>query len=492
MPVRISPPRPLAWGALLLCLLSLLTTRVDPARAATTEVFVIPVRGEVEPPLAAFIKRATREAAQTPGSLIVLELDTFGGRVDAGLAIVDTMVALERHRTIAFVDSKAISAGALIALSCNDLVMRPSTTIGDCAPITFTNEGPSMLGEKFQSPLRAKFRSLARRNNYPPALAAAMVSSEMEVYAVHSEGRTRYLDSKEYNDLPAAEKERLESRKTVVTKGELLTMDDTEAKALDFSRMTAASVPAMLAGFGITDYRIVRLDQSWSETMSRLIARLSPLLLMIGLAALYLEIKAPGFGLPGIVGILCLGLVFLNQYLVGLADYTELLLVLLGVVLLAMEIFVIPGFGVAGVAGFLCLAIGLILSLQDFVLPNPDLPWQGKILEANVIQVLGSLLSAFCLALLFLRFVFPRLGRVMEGPYLETTLASSHADSIEAGRVTIGATGLARTPLRPAGKVALGNEVIDAISEGEYLDQETPVVVTEVHGNRVIVRRRAA
>lgn len=439
--------------------------------------------------MAAFIKRATQDAVRVPDSVIVLELDTFGGRVDAALTIVETMVNIEQHRTIAFVKTKAISAGALIALSCNDLAMRASTTIGDCAPITYSNEGPKMMGEKFQSPLRAQFRSLARRNNYPPTLAEAMVTSDKEVYAVQIDGQTRYLDSKEYEDLPQSEKDTIESKKTVVPKGELLTMDDVEAHALGFSRMTSASVEEMLHGFGIENYEIVRLDQNWSESMGRIIAQFSPFLLMIGLAALYTELKAPGFGLPGIIGIISLGLVFLNQYLVGLANYTELLFVVLGVVFLAMEIFVFPGFGVTGILGFLCITIGMILSFQDFVIPDPSMPWQEEILLANVIQVLGSVVAAFCLTLLFLRFVLPKLGRVIEGPYLETTLAAFHADSVEAKRIKAGEIGTAQTSLRPAGKVEIGNDIIDAISEGEFLEKGTRVIVTEVRGNRVIVAR---
>lgn len=474
----------LVWLALLLPL-----TGSTAQAAAGPKVFIIPVSGEVEPAMAAFIKRATRDAAQVPDSIIVLELDTFGGRVDAALTIVDTMVNIGQHRTIAWVKRKAISAGALIALSCNDLAMRPSTTIGDCAPITYSNEGPQMMGEKFQSPLRAQFRSLARRNHYPPALAAAMVTAEKEVFAVVMDGETHYLDSTEFDELPQADKDRVESKKTVVAKGELLTMDDSEALALGFSRVTAVSVEAMLHGLGIMEFEIIRLDQNWSETMGRVIARFSPILLMIGLAALYLEIKAPGFGLPGMIGIIALGLVFLNQYLVGLANYTELLFVVLGVVLLAMEIFVLPGFGVAGVGGFLCIAIGMILSFQDFVIPDPAMPWQGELLFTNIIQVLGSLVTAFCLTLLFLRFLLPKLGRVLDGPYLQTTLATSHADSWESKRVMIGDTGTARSFLRPVGKVEIGNDIIDATSDGEFLEQGTSVRVTEIRGNRVVVSR---
>ena len=478
---------------LLVCLLA--AVMPGPALAnppPATKVFVVPVQGEVEPALAAFIERISREAEQEPGSILVLEIDTFGGRVDAALHIVETLIRPNANRSIAFVKTKAISAGALIALACNDLAMRPSTTIGDCAPITYSEEGPKMMGEKFQSPLRAKFRSLARRNNYPATLAEAMVTAEMEVFAVTIDGKTIYLDSQEYDDLAEAEKKKITARKTVVAKGELLTMDDAEARLLGFSRQTAGSVEEMLNNFGITDYQVVRVEQSWSEDFGRLIVKFSPILLIIGLGALYTELKAPGFGLPGIIGICCLGLVFLNQYLVGLADYTELLFIVLGVVLLAMEVFVLPGFGIAGVLGFLSIGIGMILSFQDFVIPDPNLPWQQEILTDNLVQVLGAFVAAFVLALLFLRYVFPSLGRVVEGPYLATTLAQSHADSSEVKGVRVGDAGTARSYLRPSGKVEIGTRVIDVVSEGEFLEQGTPVVVADIQGNRIIVKRRTS
>ncbi|MEW6426667.1 MAG: NfeD family protein [Thermodesulfobacteriota bacterium] len=463
---------------------------VGVAHAAPPRVYHIPVRGDVEPAMAAFLERAVRQSADDPEAVLVFELDTFGGRVDAALNIVDTLVQASPRRTIAFVATKAISAGALIALACNDLVMRPSTTIGDCAPITYSQEGPQMMGEKFQSPLRAKFRTLARRNNYPAVLAEAMVSADMEVHAVTIRGETRYLDGGELADLTEAEKKEITARRTVVAKGELLTMDDTEAKELGFSRLTADSVAEMLPALGIADYELLRIEETWSESFARLIARFSPLLLMIGLGALYVELKAPGFGLPGILGILCLGLVFLNQYLVGLASYTDLLFLLLGVVLLAMEVFVLPGFGLAGIAGFFCIGIGMILSFQDFVVPDPSLPWQQEILTANVVQVLGAFLAAFLSGLLFLRFLLPRLGQVVEGPYLRETLAGAHADSVEGRRVTPGLAGILLTDLRPAGKMAVGDDSFDVSSEGEFLEKGTPVVVSEIRGNRIVVRRR--
>lgn len=440
--------------------------------------------------MAAFVERALRDTENTPETLFVFEIDTFGGRVDSALKIVDTILGVPKGRTIAFVSNKAISAGALIALACNELVMRPNTTLGDVAPITQSQEGPKMMGEKFQSPLRAKFRALAKKNGYPEVLAESMVSADMEVFRVESGGGVKYMDAIELAEFREHNPDAVIKKKTVVAKGELLTMDDVEALELGFSKMTAGSVEEMLDNLGVAPYEVVRVEQSWSENLGRLIASVSPILLMIGLAMIYVEIKAPGFGAPGIVGLTCLGLVFFNQYLVGLADYTELLLVILGIVLLAFEVFVIPGFGLAGPAGFLAIAAGMILALQDFTLPDPAIPWQGDIFFSNIIQVLGSFAVGFLVALLFLRYMLPRLGRLVDGPYLATTLAGSHADSSETGRLKPGAVGLAHTFLRPAGKAEIGEEYYDVITEGEFVEQGAEIMVTEIRGNRVIVARK--
>jgi membrane-bound serine protease (ClpP class) len=479
-------------GHLLLFALSFLCLSVfvgesTVARAASETVYVIPVNGDVEPAMAAYIERAVREAGTSPEATIVLEIDTFGGRVDSALKIVETMTGIKGARTIAFVKNKAISAGSLIALSCNDLVMQPNTTIGDCAPISFSQEGAKMLGEKFQSPLRAKFRSLARRNGYPVSLSEAMVSAHLEISEVKMADKTLYLNDNEMQAMSKEEQKKIISSKVVVAEDELLTMDDTEARNLGFSEMTAASIPEMLERFDIEDYQLIRLEPSWSETLGRFLTSIAPFLMMIGMAALYAEYKAPGFGLPGLVGIICLGLVFGNQYIVGMADYSELILLLLGLVLLTIEVFVLPGFGVAGVAGFICIGLGMVLSFQDFVLPDPALPWQQDILFGNLTKVLGSFVVAFAASLVFLSYFFPRLGKLVEGPYLGTTLADSHADSHEAQNVTVGEHGRATTFLRPAGKAEFGERVIDVVTEGDYIEKGSTVKILAIKGNRVVV-----
>ena len=460
------------------------------AQVSARKIYVVPVSGTVDPGMAAFIKRSLEAPSDDSDPLLVFELDTFGGRVDSALQIVDTLLSAPEGKTVAYVKNKAISAGALIALACSRLVMRNNTTIGDCAPITYSSEGPKVLGEKFQSPLRAKFRALAKRNGYPETLAESMVTAEMVVYAVEMEGKTLYMDSQAFEDLSQEEKERILSKKTIVGKGELLTMDDTEALELGFSRMSVDNMDEMLRRMEIENYKLIRIEEIWSETLVRYIGVITPILLLIGLAALYMEISAPGFGAPGIIGITCLALVFLNQYLVGLADYTELLLLILGIILLGFELFVIPGFGIAGIAGLLFIAAGALLALQDFVIPDPSLPWQGEILLKNILHVLGAFFMAIIVALFVLRYLLPKLSVVVEGPYLGTTLKDSHADSVEASGAKIGDSGIALTFLRPSGKVKIKDEIFDVVTEGEFINKGIPVKILAIKGNRIIVSRK--
>jgi membrane-bound serine protease (ClpP class) len=459
------------------------------ARVSSSAIYVVPVSGTVDPGMAAFIKRSLEAPSSDPDSLLILELDTFGGRVDSALQIVDTLLSVPKSRTIAYVKNKAISAGALIALASSKIVMRNNTTIGDCAPITYSSEGPKVLGEKFQSPLRAKFRALAKRNGYPETLAESMVTADMVVYAVEMDGKTFYIDSQAFEDLSPSEKEQIQSKKTIVREGELLTMDDAEALELGFSEMSVDNLDEMLQRMEIENYTLIRIEENWSERLVRYIGLIAPLLLLIGLASLYLEISAPGFGVPGIIGITCLALVFLNQYLVGLADYTELLLLILGIILLGFELFVIPGFGIAGIAGLIFIAAAAILAFQDFVIPDPSLPWQGEILTENIVYVLGAFFMAIIIAVFFMRYIMPKLSVVVDGPYLDTTLKGSHADSTEAENAQVGHTGVTMTLLRPSGKVKIKDKIVDGITQGEFIERATPVKITEIKGNRIIVSR---
>lgn len=452
-------------------------------------VIVIPVDGDVDPGMAAFISKSLDDAKQYSDPYFIIEMNTFGGRVDAALQIVDTLSTIPKGKSIAFVKNKAISAGALIAFSCNKLAMKENTTIGDCAPLTFTNDGPKMLGEKFQSPLRAKFRSLAKKNGYPENLAESMVTADLMIRELKFADTTIYLDSLEYAELSSVKKKKIVSQRTVVKKGELLTMDNIEASELGFSSYTAISIEDLLEKLNISNYELIKIEESWSVNFVRFIGSISGILIMIGLAALYTEVKSPGFGVPGLIGIICLSLVFGSQYIIGMADYTELLILFIGLILLAAEVFIIPGFGVAGMLGILLISIGLMLSFQDFVIPKPDLPWQKEIMNKNLQMLVLSLAGSIVLIISFFKFIYPKLANVIPGPNLTADLSSAHIDSGVSIDVSVGDKGVVSKILRPSGNVIINDKTYDAIADGEFIDKDTIVEVVEICGNSILVKR---
>jgi len=453
-----------------------------------TTVYVGSITGDVEPAMAAYVERIL-ETADSPDALLILKMDTFGGRVDAALNIVDILTRAKHVKTVAYVTNKAISAGALIALACHSLYMKPHTTIGDCAPIIYDSNGPQMLGEKFQSPLRAKFRALAKKNGYPPLLAEAMVSSEKAVYEItYTSNNVEFMDQYTYNDLTDKQKKTIQQKKTLVPKNELLTMDDTEAHALGFSKKTAQNVNDILSNLSLSDQPVVRIEETWSEQMVRWIYSVSSILLLIGMAAMYMELKSPGFGVFGLIGLLFLGIVFFAQYFVGLSDHLELLLIAMAIILMGFEIFVFPGFGFSGLTAIACIALALIFSFQDFVIPSPNLPWEGQLMINNSIKVLGSAVFAWILSIVLFRFILPKTSHLVSGPYLDTNLADAHVTNFSTMRPDIGDTGVARTLLRPSGKMTIGKEIYDVVTQGEFIPQGHEVRVINIKGPRIIVK----
>jgi membrane-bound serine protease (ClpP class) len=455
------------------------------ANAGIRRAFIVPVSGVVDHSMSAFIGRSLTEGC-VDNTLIVLEIDTFGGQLDAALTIVDSIISCAVP-TVAFVRSKAISAGALIAFAADRIVMRSNTTIGDVAPIINTGDGPKMLGEKHQSPIRAKFRALAKRNGYPEILSEAMVTEEVAVFEVTLPDSVMYLDSVRIADLDPQIRAQIVSTRTVVKAGELLTMTDTEALRYGFSSMSVGSIDEMLREMGLGGVEVISVGKNWSENLVSIIAMLAPVLMMIGFSALYIEIRSPGFGIPGIIGIICLAVVFFGQYMVGLANYTELLLLTIGAVLLAVEIFVTPGFGVIGFTGIAFMMVGMVLSFQNFVIPSPELPWQADILRKNIQRVALSVIGSVVLIVIFFKYFFERLARVIKGPYLAATLADAQSDEGMEFVPAVGDKGIASTTLRPAGKVRIGTNNCDVITDGQFIDAGTEVTVIQVQGNRIVV-----
>ena len=165
------------------------------------------------------------------------------------------------------------------------------------------------------------------------------------------------------------------------------------------------------------------------------------------------------------------------------------MLLFIGMILLAAEVFVIPGFGIAGVLGILFLAVGMMLSFQDFVVPKPDIPWQKDLLQKNLQTVALSLTGSIILIILFFKYIFPRISTIINGPNLTENLASANVDSGRDLPIAVGDRGVVIKPLRPAGSIQVGDEIYDVITDGEFIEKNSTVVISEIRGNTVVVLR---
>ncbi len=423
------------------------------AQMALPLVYVAPIEGVIDLGLAPFVERVLAEATAAKADAVVLEINTFGGRVDAAVLIRDALLR-SRVRTVAFVNKRAISAGALISLAAETIVLADGGTIGAATPVQLgaPGGGAKPVDEKTVSYMRKEFRATAESRKRPPLVAEAMVDPDVVIAGV-------------------------------IDKGKLLTLTTSEALKLRVADARADSLEAVLAYLKLPGARVQRPTVNWAEQLVRFFTHpvLSSVLMTIGILGILVELRTPGFGVPGAIGLASLGLFFWGHWLVRLAGWEEILLVALGLVLLALEIFVIPGFGVTGVLGILALGGGLALSLVGAGATGALVLWA-------VGRVALSLLIAIGVSLLLLRLL-PHLpyGRSL---VLATDLdaRAGYASAPDADRKWIGARGTAATPLRPAGIAWLQGERVDVVSQGEYIEADAPIEVVRVDGNRIVVR----
>jgi membrane-bound serine protease (ClpP class) len=456
------------------------------AKPASKTAAWITLEGDVDPGMADYTRRAIAEAVAKKPDLIVFEVNTFGGRLDAAFDIVDTITAL-KIPTIALVQKKAISAGALIALSSDKLYMLPNTTIGDCAPIVQSSDGqPQIVGEKIQSPLRAKFRNLAERNGHPRLLSEAFVSPDFGVMELSNKDTTIYVNVAEYGDMLEDEQKKWTSKKTLVRAGELLTMTNEEAAHLKFSKGTMENIEAFKKEIGITKTEIIEI--SWAENLSRFIGAISGVLLILGFGLLYMEFKTPGFGVFGIIGVSLIAIVFLGQYASSLHDKLPLILLFLGVAFMLLEIFVLPGLFVCGVIGIICFIAALAMSFDISSLPAfaPEFSflsnWQYGLMYIMLCAVL-----ALSLPILVSKYLLPVLPDALT-PINKTDLSKAHSPVEEfVEEIKKGDVGIALTDLHPSGHAKFGDKMLDAQSRSDFIEAGSSVKVDFVEAGKVWV-----
>lgn len=450
----------------------------------------ITLEGDVDPGMYEYAARAIGDAVQKNPDYIVFEINTFGGRLDAAFDIVDTIMGVKTAKTVAFVSKKAISAGALIALANKELYMLPGTTIGDCAPIVQNSDGtPQIVGEKIQSPLRAKFRNLAQKNGYPELLSMAMVSPDLAVYELARKDSVVAVEASKYEKWSKRDKAFWGTPKVLVDSGELLTMTDEEAVALRFSKGTPENREAFEKILGIESSHEIEI--SWGESFARFIASISGILLILGFGALYIEFKTPGFGIFGVAGIILVATVFLGQYANHLDGYLPLALLVLGAVLFAVEILVIPGTFICGILGILCMGIAVVLAFDFSSLPS-FLPGVGSGDASSIFPIVLYVATCALVAVLFpilaSKYLIPILP---EGwtPMLKTDLESAKSPTEDIVEIRVGEKGTAETPLRPVGHARFGSKSLDVQTKGDMINAGETVRVTEIADGRIWVEK---
>ncbi len=475
------------------------------------------------------LTRRVDEARKLGASTVILELDTPGGMVTSALDICNYLKNLTDMKTVAWVHPAAYSAGAMIAVSCDEIVMSSSSRVGDCAPIMLSpTDGLQSLGEteraKAESPILAEFRDAAHRHGYDPLLCESMVKIGSSIWWVENvkngerkfirgEDKLRYLGKDtssgdgyapgtwrlvaEMRDVALGKM--LEVKQPVVGEKELLTMKQNEAAWYGFSRGTV-STDDEIRSFLSLSAAPIRLTPNWAEAIAAWLSSpvVRSILFVLILMGAYAEFHAPGHMLGGAVAVIALALFLGAPYITGLANVWEIVVIIIGIGLIAVEFFATPGLLLPGLLGLALILVGVVSSFAQpempavpgapsfFHWPRMQATWDGVLVGVKVVS--GGLIVSTVLAWLLSRYLprAPLIGRVIApNPTPEMVLA----DDPYPHAAQVGDVGVVESLLRPAGKARFGPVLVDVVSESDYIEPGTRIVVLDRRGNRVVVRK---
>ncbi|XKH51029.1 nodulation protein NfeD [Chryseomicrobium palamuruense] len=409
--------------------------------AQNETVYRIPLDDVVEKALYTFLAQSIEEAEEANAEAIIIEMNTPGGLVDEAENIAKLMADTEDIPIYLFINNRALSAGAFLALYAKEIYMSPNATMGAAAVIDQTGNAAD---EKARSAWAASMRNAAEYSGRNPVYALAMVDESLEIPELG------------------------------VDAGELLTLSASEALEVGYAEGIVNSLDEVLDAVGLADAEVVSVEESFLVKLARFVTNpiIVPILLSIGSLGLVLELYSPGFGLPGIAGLSALMLFFYGHMIAGLAGYEAMLLFALGVILLIAEIF-LP-FGISGVLGGIAIIGSLYLA------------------GADMTQISISILIALGVAIIGMVIIMKFFGRRLK---LFNKIILSDSTSTERGYVSsierrelVGSTADTLTPLRPSGTIVIGDERLDAVSEGNFIDRNKKVIIRKVEGSRIVVR----
>ncbi len=418
---------------------------------AQKKVHIAYIDGEIDLGLAPYISRVVSDAEKDNAEAIIFRINTFGGRVDAATQIKDAIIGTDLL-TIAFINNRAISAGALIALSCKKIIMVPGSSIGAATVVDQTGEKQA---EKYQSYMRSEMRSTAEKNGRPVNIAEGMVDERIIIPGL-------------------------------VDSTQLVTLTSEEALKYGIADTVLNNMEEVFAYFNLKDAEKISQKSNWAEDVVRFLNNgiISSILIMIGIFGLIAEIKSPGWGVPGTAGLIALSLFFGSSYILQLASIIEILLFVVGLGLLLVEIFVIPGFGVAGIGGIALIIVSLFLSMLG---ADPFLDFEA--VSMAILRLTVGLVAALILIFLVARFL-PSSNFFKKFILSEEEKADAGYTSRSNLSELLGAEGISLTTLRPAGTAEFNGKRVDVVTDSEYIEHGKPIFVTAVEGMRVVVREK--
>lgn len=437
---------------------------------APRRVTILPIREDIMPPLVYVVRRGVKEAMDAKAELLVLDMETKGGRVDSTEEIIG-ILAQFKGRTVTYVNKEAYSAGAFISVATQEIYMAPESVIGAAAPIMMSPGGtgveqmPDTMEVKATSAISAKIRAYAEKNGHNPAVVQAMIDKKSELVidgvTVNEKGNVLTLNNRE------AEREYGTPPKRLLSAG------------------TVESLDALLGKLGFAGVEVKRIEPTGAEKLATLINALNWLWLIVGVAGIYIEFKTPGFGLPGIVGICSFALYFLGSYVAGLSGMEWPALFILGLLLVIAELFVFPGTVVLGLSGAMLMLFTIVMAMVDMYPGMPTLPTLPQL--KMPMRDLGYALVGSVVVLAVLARLLPKTPM-----YAALVTKSVSGGGMEAREETaraarVGSEGTTLSVLRPSGKAQFGDEVMDVMTQGELIERGTRVRIVGHSGREAIV-----
>jgi membrane-bound serine protease (ClpP class) len=467
-------------------------TRERPAKVSRPAV--IEMYGEIDGKLTTYFKSRFEQARSADVDLLIIDIDSPGGLKIESLEMARMLRDCDWAYTVAVVGNEAISGAALISIGCDAIYIDPNAKFGDIGEIAFDMEQWAwrLIEPKIESYLSRDARDLAESKGRPADLAEAMVDKEVLVYRKPKEDAAGEF---EFTSVRTDEELKPEAPWELVPETgpeRFLTLSGQRAKELGIAQEFASSVDELSEEY---QYDAANLRRFRYTTTDTVVYRLNQpvftgLLILIGLIALYIEASAPGIGIGGLVAGLCAVLFFWSRFLTGTSGWLEVILFLAGLTFIALELFVIPGFGLPGLSGIVLLFASVLLASQSFVVPQTAVQWNTFTSSALVMLISGLL---FLVAAVFISRrlgSLPFLNRlVLAGPP-ETDDADEVAETLTVAQelnLSVGDVGRAESVLRPAGRAVFKDRSVNVVSDGSYIEADESVKIVRISGNIIQV-----